>query len=116
MRDAPPSHQSSFNMPMKTIKTISVIISLIIASVALFVLWDFSYWHALGLRFEQSPYLPGSMFWVGVLLTDLATAVAVWRVRGHWKDGGLLGLFLWCCLLCVSYTKLFVYVTHNPTQ
>ena len=97
-------------------KTIFTIVSSAVASVALLFVWDMCYWHALGLRFEQRPYLPGSLFWVGVLCTALATAFATWSVRGHWKSGRLLGQFLWCCALCVGYFNLFVYVTHNPIQ
>jgi hypothetical protein len=97
-------------------KTTFTLVSSVVSFVALLFVLDMCYWHTFGLRFEQSPYLPGALFWVGVLLTALATAFAAWSVRGHWKSGRLLAQFIWCCTLCMSYVGLFVYVTHNPIQ
>ena len=113
MRDALPSSQSNYYPSMKTIFTL---ISSVVGLVALLFVLDMCYWHGFGLRFEQSPYLPGILFWVGVLFTALATAFATWSVRKHWTSRRLLGQFIWCCAPCISYAALCLYVTHSPTQ
>lgn len=113
MRDMLPSSQSNHYTSMKTTFTL---ISSVVSLVALLFILDMCYWHTFGLRFEQSPYLPGILFWVGVLFTALATAFATWSVRKHWTSTRLLGQFMWCCALCMSYVGLFLYVTHNPIQ
>jgi hypothetical protein len=97
-------------------KTTFTIVSSVIASVALLFILDICYLHTFGLRFEQSPYLPGILFWVGVLFSALATAFATLSVRQHWSSARLLTPFIWCCTLCASYVGLFIYVTHNPIQ
>ena len=97
-------------------KTTFTLISSVISLVALLFVLDMCYWHTFGLRFEQSPYLPGILFWVGVLFTALATAFAARSVRKHWTSTRLLGQFIWCCALSMSYVGLFLYVTHNPIQ
>ena len=113
MRDTSLSLQSKHYTVMKATFTI---ISSVVSLVALLFVLDMCYWHTFGLRFEQSPFLPGILFWVGVLFTALATAFATWSVRKHWNSGRLLAQFVWCCALCVSYVSLFFYVTQNPIQ
>ena len=113
MRDASASSLSNHYTSMKTTFTI---ISSAVSLVALLFVLDMCYSHTFGLRFEQSPYLSGTLFWVGVFLTTLATAFATWGVRKHWTSGRLLGLFIWCCALCLSYVGLFFYATCNPIQ
>src|SRR5262245_27885306 len=77
-----------------TMKTTFIIVSSVIASVALFLVLDMCYLHTFGLRFEQSPYLPGILFWVGVLFTTLATVFGTWSVRKHWSSARLLTPFI----------------------
>jgi hypothetical protein len=113
MRDISSSSQSNHYTSMKTTFTL---ISSVVSLVALLFVLDMCYWHTFGLRFEQSPYLPGILFWVGVLFTALATSFAAWSIRKHWTSARLLGQFIWCCALCMSYVGLFLYVTHNPIQ
>lgn len=95
-------------------KNMFIITSSVIGSVALLFVLDICYWHIFGLHFQKTPYLPGALFWLGLLCTGLATAFAVWSVRGHWRNSRLLGQFIWCCALLVSYSGLFVYATSHP--
>jgi len=97
-------------------RTTFTLISSVVSLAALLFVLNMCYWHALGLRFEQSPNLPGILFWVGVLFTALGTACATWNVRKHWSSARLWGQFVWCCVLCLSYVGLFVYVVQNPIQ
>jgi hypothetical protein len=95
-------------------KNTFIITSSVIGSVALLFVLDICYWHIFGLHFYKTPYLPGALFWLGLLFTALATAFAAWSVRGHWRSGRLLGQLVWCCTLLGSYSALFVYAASHP--
>ncbi len=99
----------------RAVKNIYIVTSLIVSSVALFLVLDILFWHIFGLDARKNPYwmMYRHLFWLGLLFTVMATPFAVWSVRGHWRSVRLLGQFIWCCTLLVSYLAVFVWCEEN---
>jgi hypothetical protein len=100
--------------------TITITSSLLGLLTLLFIL-DVSYLHAFGLRleqFSQHPDVPGVLFWMGFALSFLATVLAATGLRGHWRSGSVVGLFILCLAILASFFWFITYVsvTHNSFQ
>jgi hypothetical protein len=92
-------------------KNLASVYLAVLGALLLLLSTDAIYWHTLNLFVRPSP-LPGALYWVGLLLSLIASALAGLRLRlGRIK--GSAAQVIWCCLLLLGYAAAFAYEMHH---
>jgi hypothetical protein len=100
------------------VKNIFIIVSLTVSSVVLFLGLDILFWHIFGLDWRKNQYgtMYSCLYWLGLIFAVMATPFAAWRVRSHWRSSLLLGQFIWCSMLLVGYSAVFVWCAERAVE
>ena len=81
---------------------------------ALLLMWDLCYLHLFGLRLAQFArhYVTiNVLFWGGLALSFLAAVLAATSLPSHWRSGGIIGRFIWCCGILAGF---YLFLAHGP--
>ena len=68
--------------------------------------------HVFGLSLAQFArhYLAlNFLFWGGLALSFLGVVLAATSLPGHWRSGGTIGRFIWCCAILAGFYFLLAH-------